>query len=655
MTRDVESNFILRVRKKGERAFRDLEGSLDRIARQVGRYGVAAGAAAAGGLTFLTVQSFRNVDALAKKADKIGITTEKLAAYNQLAQLSGGTTQAMAEALTKASKRLGEFNATGGGAAAVWLERLNLNTRELATLSPDQLFARYAEAIRGLTSRSEQLAAMSALLGDESRELIGVIDAGEDAFARAEAEVERFGTALSRVDAAKIEAANDAMFRVRQRAEGLGNVIATRVAPVITAMANRMIEAGGTADDMGATVDRVIDGIAVGVGVVADAFFGWKILFQGIRAGALGMGSVSLSVLAKIEQAAIIAGNKVGSIFGRDNVDPSTGAITVLQDSLAQGAREAASMAGELTRGERPSEAIAAALQQARLDAEAAGRATAKAREKLQGIQAPTFDQNTKEQQADARAQELVEREKERARQRLEAVQATLLEREQVEALAFIRRREVVEEAFQQELIDKERRDSLILGLERDFQTKLTKIAEAGYSEREKFQRASLQAQAADVFSHLTSITQGVATSNKTLFRINQAAAIGNAVVNTYEGVSKTLAKYPWPLAGVLAAAHLAAGLAQVQAIRSAQPGGGTTPSLAGATPTFNDQPVRPNPSEASQTGDTGAGQPGVQIVINGDLLALDDFEERVRRAVSDLSEDDADLGTVVVRTATGR
>lgn len=59
------------------------------------------------------------------------------------------------------------------------------------------------------------------------------------------------------------------------------------------------------------------------------------------------------------------------------------------------------------------------------------------------------------------------------------------------------------------------------------------------------------------------------------LFRGSKAIAIAQALVNTWKGVSETLAFYPWPWAGIMAAAHAAAGLANVASIRSASEAGG--------------------------------------------------------------------------------
>jgi hypothetical protein len=85
------------------------------------------------------------------------------------------------------------------------------------------------------------------------------------------------------------------------------------------------------------------------------------------------------------------------------------------------------------------------------------------------------------------------------------------------------------------------------------------------------------------------SMTAGVAQHNKKMFQLNKAAALANAVINTAQGISQTLASYPMPVAGILAAVHAAAGLAQIAAIQKQQfngGGSGSAPSNATAVPT---------------------------------------------------------------------
>jgi len=58
---------------------------------------------------------------------------------------------------------------------------------------------------------------------------------------------------------------------------------------------------------------------------------------------------------------------------------------------------------------------------------------------------------------------------------------------------------------------------------------------------------------------------------NKKAFEASKALNIASAIMNTYAGATKALATYPWPFGLIAAAAAVAAGMAQVSAIRSQQ------------------------------------------------------------------------------------
>jgi hypothetical protein len=64
----------------------------------------------------------------------------------------------------------------------------------------------------------------------------------------------------------------------------------------------------------------------------------------------------------------------------------------------------------------------------------------------------------------------------------------------------------------------------------------------------------------------LAEMTASTANSNRKMFELNKAAGITNAIINTYEGVTKALASYPPPISFAMAGAQLAAGMAQVSA-----------------------------------------------------------------------------------------
>lgn len=124
--------------------------------------------------------------------------------------------------------------------------------------------------------------------------------------------------------------------------------------------------------------------------------------------------------------------------------------------------------------------------------------------------------------------------------------------------------------------------------LERRHQDELTAIEKSGMSEREKFEAMSLGAKMSMVFGSLSSMTAGVSQHNKTMFEINKASAMASAAVELPSAVMKAYASAGPPINFALAATTAAAGLAQIQAIRSSTfngGGAGSAPSIAGTTP----------------------------------------------------------------------
>lgn len=168
---------------------------------------------------------------------------------------------------------------------------------------------------------------------------------------------------------------------------------------------------------------------------------------------------------------------------------------------------------------------------------------------------------------------------------------------------------------------------------------KLVVIRKNGLSELERFNESSYKDQAKTVFGHLDSITAGVAQHNRALFEANKVAGIASAVINAYEGISKTLASYPFPLNIGLAAAHGAAAFAQVNAIRSTSfggGGGGSAPSIAASTPAT---PVTPT-SSGGAAQSSGGGSNALDVVVNGinpgELIDINVLIERLNEATSD-------------------
>jgi hypothetical protein len=175
---------------------------------------------------------------------------------------------------------------------------------------------------------------------------------------------------------------------------------------------------------------------------------------------------------------------------------------------------------------------------------------------------------------------------------------------------------------------------------------RMTQIEIAALDEQALWYAKSYSERAGIVAGELEGITAGVAQHNKVLFNINKAAGIANAIVSMHEGVAKSLATYPMPMAAVMAAVHAAAGLARVSAIASTQYQGGGK----GAAPSQAGTPATPTVPAGNGNGGGGGGGGGqdtlrVQGLGPGDIFS----GSMVRGLAAKLLEYQADGGRVVL------
>jgi hypothetical protein len=284
--------------------------SLDKLATKsrdsvntFAKWGAAATVAGAAVIAGIVNASRESIDALAKKSDQLGIATEKLAAFQHLGELTGVSTESMNSSLERMSKRLGEA-AQGMGAAKPQLEALNLSAEELIKLSPDKQYEKIAEAVKGLSTQSEKAAATAAIFGREGLALLNTMEAGAEGFQAAEADVLAFGTAISRIDAAKVEEANDSFERVQQALSGVATQLTVELAPVMKVVADRFVDA---ARESGGFTDQIVSGINLAIDAVAfftDMVRGLEVVWKLAEVAAMGFVSATLTGLDEVQKAA---------------------------------------------------------------------------------------------------------------------------------------------------------------------------------------------------------------------------------------------------------------------------------------------------------------------------------------------------------------
>uniref|UniRef100_UPI004048A073 hypothetical protein n=1 Tax=Shewanella sp. TaxID=50422 RepID=UPI004048A073 len=101
------------------------------------------------------------------------------------------------------------------------------------------------------------------------------------------------------------------------------------------------------------------------------------------------------------------------------------------------------------------------------------------------------------------------------------------------------------------------------IGADLTAQAKANNVSEAEQKE------ANLKRQKDATVKMAGSVLEEAAKNNKTMFKMNQAFQISNAVMDTYAGASKALAQFGMPMGPIMAGLITAAGIMNVQQIKS--------------------------------------------------------------------------------------
>ncbi len=89
------------------------------------------------------------------------------------------------------------------------------------------------------------------------------------------------------------------------------------------------------------------------------------------------------------------------------------------------------------------------------------------------------------------------------------------------------------------------------------------------------------------IAGHIGDVASVFGQALGTMFEENKAVAIGQALINTYQGITQAIANYPPPFSYAMAAAQGALGFAQVNAIRSqSKDGGGSSAAISSSAAT---------------------------------------------------------------------
>lgn len=259
--------------------------------------------------------TMESIDAMAKSADVAGMTTEAYIGLAHGASLAGVESASLEMGLRKLQTNLVDATA-GAGEAGDALARMGLNASSLLSAGPEAAIGNIADALNRLPSAAERSAAAAKIFGERAGpQLLNLLSAGSEGLAQARDEAEKLGITLSRVDAAKVEQANDAMSKVGEVLQGIKNQLAVALAPYLQGLAEKLTEISTAGGGIGPKVGAAVEWVAMAVAKAADAVSLFSAAWYGVKA-------VVLATTAQILSDVSLVGGAVADVINA--VKPGT-------------------------------------------------------------------------------------------------------------------------------------------------------------------------------------------------------------------------------------------------------------------------------------------------------------------------------------------
>lgn len=644
--------------KLANKSFDDLGKKARNLVNNLAALGAAAAAAGAAMVAHLVKAGIESIDTQAKLARSIGGTIDGLRGLQIAFNDAGVSNEMLGGAMQKFNARLGEAQ-RGSGEAKKALDILGISAQQLADMDVDQRMALVADRVKELGLSSSQTADILRDFGIRGGEMVDVLRSGGDAIRAARQEVDDFGLSVSMIDAAKVEAANDAMERIGRVMEGIRNQLAIAFAPMLQEIADRFNAVAKANNGFGSQAIATAEGIAAAFAKVADILRGLHVVAKGVELIFTVMGSSVVSVVqgfVEVFATAIdfITNEINNAIRGINKMGGSIDELPLITDSdwmksfrqfgeeSRQHVSEVATELHNLAMQDMPSTKVEAFFDAVKKRSQEAAAAMVADQPGDGTFVSPDEEADKKAKKDEERRLKELEAQREALVESLNQVIEFAAAEDDIENAQHETRLATLRESLEAELITEEEFQIAKQMLEEKHQAAMTAIQAKSMSERDKFLKLSFGNQVKFVAGYMADMTAGVSRENKAMFEINKIAGIANATVSTFQGMAKAL-EWGFPLGPIFAAVIGASGFAQIKAIASQHfgGGGGAAPSLAGGTPAT---PVTPVNGGTPQSGGASGGSLLTVEGISPDAL----FSGRTVRALAErLAEHQRDGGTV--------
>lgn len=600
-------NIVFTALDRTGTAFRSLRGNLNGLGDQVtsvrGLIGTLTAGFGAGAFVAGIKAASEAADAAAKMGDRFGIATEKVIGLKHAGELAGASSGAIAAGLKNLANVSVEA-ARGGEEAARAFAMLDLSAAAFIKLPMDEQLTVVIEKLGKVENATLRNELANKMLGKSYGELMGLVAEGADALREAQRDAEAWGLAINRVDAAKLEMANDAITRAKAAAQGLFTTIAVHVAPVVKMLADRFSDASIEANGFRSQVSSSMESVAKAVGTAIFFVERLQFAYAAVKVAVAAMGAVGLEVfkfiLEQIEKVARIASylpgpfglaGKVMSQLAKEGVAGLGEMADVAHNRFAELKLELDNITENSSTLEQWRDRVLTAFRTAAADMQKQAEKIAEARKTMQGGSDLELE---KDKDKDDKNKDQW---KERLAAQLERVREANMSEMELLREKHREANEIIQQSLEAGIITEEEALNRSAAQRAKFEKESTRITDEETKRRYGIANVyrSLDLNSAKFFFDL--MGGMMASKSRTMFEIGKAGAITGAIIDTYKaatGAYASLASIPIvgpALGAAAAAAAIVAGMARVQQIRSTQFGGSGTGGSGAAAPTFNANP----------------------------------------------------------------
>ena len=180
-------------------------------------------------------KELQELDAIAKQARLLGLTTDQLITLRPAATQASGMIDSQLDMALQRMTRNISLAAVGMGEAQKVLEELGLNAEELNRIGPWQAFLQIADAMEGVSNAQDKLRIGQKLFDSEGAKLVNTLKAGRDGIEEFREQAEEAGLLVGNETTPNIERLNDELDTlgktlkgafIRAPIRGLSNVAA---------------------------------------------------------------------------------------------------------------------------------------------------------------------------------------------------------------------------------------------------------------------------------------------------------------------------------------------------------------------------------------------------------------------------------------------